>query len=254
MQIKNVIIGNLNIRYYQSDVFDKNNALVYLHGWGSEAGHFKNILEKCGSFIAPDLPGFGGSSTPDGDWSLRDYADFLEKFLGKFGIENPILAGHSFGGSVIIKYCASGGQTKKIILIDSAGIRQKSLRIYLYVFIAKLGKIFFSLPGLNLVQNKARKKFHKVIDADDFSNLTAGPLKETFKNIIGEDLRQDMGRIEVDTTIIWGEDDLATPLREGEMMKNLIRNSKIFVIKKAGHYVFSDQEDIFKEIFLPALN
>ncbi len=254
MQIKNVIIGNLNIRYYQSDVFDKNNALVYLHGWGSEAGHFKNILEKCGSFIAPDLPGFGGSSTPDGDWSLRDYADFLEKFLGKFGIENPILAGHSFGGSVIIKYCASGGQTKKIILIDSAGIRQKSLRIYLYVFIAKLGKIFFSLPGLNLVQNKARKKFHKVIDAKDFSDLTAGSLKETFKNILEEDLRSEMEKINAETVIIWGKNDLTTPLGEGLIINKLIKNSHLFVIKNAGHYPFLDNEEEFTEIFLKEIN
>lgn len=247
---KNVIIENKNISYYQSDIINKNNVLVYLHGWGSEASHFKNILEKCGSFIAPDLPGFGASSMPDGKWSLDDYARFLKKFLEKFGLENPVLAGHSFGGSVIIKYCAKGEKAKKIILIDSAGIRQKSLRISLYVFISKLGKIFFSLPGLSLMQNKARKKFHKVIDANDFSNLTAGSLKETFKNVIGEDLQEEMKKINVDTVIIWGEKDLTTPVREGRLINNLIKNSKFFMIKNAGHYPFIDNEKDFSKIFL----
>jgi pimeloyl-ACP methyl ester carboxylesterase len=250
MQLKNIIINNLNIRYYQSDVFNKNNALVYLHGWGSEAGHFKNILEKCGSFIAPDLPGFGGSSMPAGDWLLGDYADFLEKFLKKLGVENPTLAGHSFGGSVIVKYCARGGQTKKIILIDSAGIRQKSLRIYLYMLIAKTGKIFFSLPGLSLIQDKVRKKFHKVIDANDFSNLTAGTLKETFKNILEEDLRSEMEKINAETVIIWGKNDLTTPLNEGLIINKTIKNSHFFVIKNAGHYPFLDNEKEFTEVFL----
>ncbi len=251
---KNVIIENKNISYYQSDTIDKNNVLVYLHGWGSEASHFKNILEKCGSFVAPDLPGFGESSILDSDWSLRDYANFLKNFLEKFNIENPVLIGHSFGGSVIIKYCVKGEKVKKIILIDSAGIRDKSLKLYLYVFIAKIGKIFFSLPGLSLIQNKARKKFHKVIDANDFSNLTAGSMKETFKNVIGEDLREEMKKINIDTVIIWGEKDLTTPVREGRLICNLIKNSKLFMIKNAGHYPFIDNEEGFSEIFLSALN
>lgn len=250
MRIKNVIIDNLNIRYYQSDIFNKNNTLVYLHGWGSEAGHFKNVMEKCENFIAPDLPGFGGSAMPDSDWSLNNYANFLEKFLEKFGVENPMLAGHSFGGSVIIKYCSKGRQAKKIILIDSAGIRQKSLRIYLYILIAKLGKIFFSLPGLNLLQNKARKKFHKVVNADDFSNLTAGVLKETFKKVIGEDLQEDLKKINISTAIIWGEGDITTPVKEGELMHKLVKGSKMFIIRGAGHYPFIYNEKEFAEIFL----
>jgi pimeloyl-ACP methyl ester carboxylesterase len=250
MQIKNIIIDNLDIKYYQSDVFDKNNVLVYLHGWGSEAGHFKKVLEKIDNYIAIDLPGFGKSGAPGDVWTVKKYSLFLKEFLKKLEIKNPILAGHSFGGSVIIKYSAEGGSAKKIILIDSSGIRQKSLRIYLYIFIAKLGKMFFSLPGLNLIQSKIRKKFHKVIDAEDFSNLTAGAMKETFKKVIEEDLQEDLKKININTAIIWGEKDITTPIKEGELMRKLVKNSKLFIIKNAGHYPFIDNEKEFLEVFL----
>ena len=246
---KNLIVKNLKINYYQSNVLDKNNTLVFLHGWGSEAAHFRETLEKCENFIAIDLPGFGGSDMLKDVWTVNDYSDFLKDFLEKLEIRNPILAGHSFGGSIIIKYCASEGTAKKIILIASSRIRQRSMRIYFYIFLAKLGKLFFSIPGLNLIQNKAKAKFHKVVNAEDFSNLTAGPLKETFKNILEDDLQEDLKKIKTDASIIWGDRDITTPIKEGELMHKLIKGSNIFVVKGAGHYVFTDKKDEFNKIF-----
>lgn len=250
---KNIIVDDLKISYYQSEELNKNGTLVYLHGWGSEVKHFLSTLEKCNNFIATDLPGFGKSEMLKEIWTINDYSNFLKKFLEKLEIKSPILAGHSFGGSIIIKYCAEGGEAKKIILIASSGIRQKSLRIYFYIFLAKIGKLFFSIPGLNLIKNKAKKKFHKVVDAEDFSNLTDGSLKESFKNVVGEDLKEDLKKIKADTCVIWGEKDMITPLNEGLLMNKLIEGSKLFIIKEAGHYVFIDREEEFNKTFLNAI-
>lgn len=250
---KKIIIYNLAVNYYVSENFNNNSPLVYIHGWSSEARHFGRVLEKCDNFIAIDLPGFGKSEMLKTIWTTGHYADFLKSALKKLEINNPILAGHSFGGSVIIKYSANGGKAKKIILIASSGIRQKTIRIYFYIFLAKLGRLFFSLPGLNPIKNKAKKKFHKVIDAEDFSRLTDGPLKETFKNIIGENLKEDLKKIKTDACLIWGKKDITTPLNEGIIMKKLIKGSKIFVIEGAGHYVFLDKEEEFNKIFLNAI-
>ncbi len=250
---KNLIVKNLKINYYQSDILDKNNVLVFLHGWGSESTHFSKTLEKCGNFIAIDLPGFGESDMLKEVWDIKDYADFLKSFLEKLEIKNPILAGHSFGGSIIIKYCAKGGAAKKIILIASSGIRQRSLKIYFYIFLAKLGKLFFSIPGLRLMQNRAKNKFREFVNAEDFSNLSAGELKETFKNILEEDLQEDLKKIKTNASIIWGDKDITTPIKEGELMHKLIKDSDFFVIKGAGHYVFLDKRDEFNKIFLRSL-
>jgi len=252
MSQKNIIIKNLKVNYYQSDVLDRDNVLVFLHGWGSEASHFLYVLKKCGNFIAIDLPGFGKSDTLREAWTIGDYADFLKNFLEKLEIRNPILAGHSFGGSVIIKYCAEGGAAKKIILIASSGIRQRSLKIYFYILLAKFGKLFFLIPGLNLIQDKAKSKLHKIVNAEDFSKLTAGELKETFKNILEEDLQEDLKKIKVSASMIWGEQDRETPLRDGLLMNKLIKNSKIFIIKNAGHYAFLDKREEFNKIFYEA--
>ncbi|MFA6184041.1 MAG: alpha/beta hydrolase [Parcubacteria group bacterium] len=248
LQGKDIIIQNLHIKYYQSRVIDKNNILIFLHGWGSQASHFQKTLAKCENFIAIDLPGFGDSEMPQTPWSLDDYANFVKDFLEKLEIRNPILAGHSFGGAIGIKYCAEGNQIKKLILIGSAGIRKKNIKKYIYFIIAKFFKLFFSLPGIQKVRIIARKWFYKIIDSEDYIN--SGALKDTYLNVISEDLTDDLVKIIMPTVLIWGQNDTDTPSNNGKLMHQLIKNSQLYIIPKAGHYVFLDNEKDFNEIFL----
>ncbi len=248
---KNIIVENLNINYYQSNDADRNKTVVFLHGWASEALIFRNLLNKCSNFITVDFPGFGKSDFPQKAWGVSDYSDFLGKFLNNLNIKNPILIGHSFGGRIIIKYCAQGGTAKKIIIIGGAGIRNKSLKLFFYNAGAKAFKFLFSLPGLNVFYKGIRGKFYKAIKSEDYVN--SGKLKETFKKIISEDLSEDIRKIRSNTVLIWGEKDAETPLIDGIKMNKLITNSKLCVIKDSGHYVFLDNPNEFNKIFLKEL-
>ncbi|EKE21028.1 MAG: Alpha/beta hydrolase fold protein [uncultured bacterium] len=247
-QGKDVIVKDLRIKYYQSDVVNNDNVLVFLHGWGSQAAHFQKTLEKCSNFIAIDLPGFGGSEIPEKAWSLDDYADFVKNFLQKLDIKNPILAGHSFGGAVAIKYCAQGNEIQKLILIGSAGIRKKNIKKYIYFVMAKVFKLLFSLPGMQKLRNITRKMFYKAIDCEDY--IDAGALKDIYLNVISEDLTNDLKKINFPTVLIWGENDMDTPVNNGKLMHQLIKDSQLHIISDAGHYVFLDNEKEFNEIFL----
>ena len=60
-------------------------------------------------------------------------------------------------------------------------------------------------------------------------------MKDTFKNVISEDLAQFTGFIRVPTIIIWGDKDKSTPFEDAQFMNNKIKNSKLVVINGAGH-------------------
>ncbi len=246
MRERNFIIDNLKINFYESDTLNKENALVFLHGWGSESLHLKSIFEKCNDYIAIDLPGFGKSELPKEIYGVNEYAVFLDSFLKKLGIKNPILIGHSFGGSVIIKYIADGGEAKKMILIASAGIRIKTFKKTIYKYFAKLARAFFLFPGLKGKKEKFKKDFYEKIGSDYYN---AGPLVESFKKIVATDLRSELNKIETETVLIWGEDDRLTTLDQARLIHNLIKNSKLFIIKNAGHFSFLDKPDEFNKIF-----
>ena len=245
------IVDNLSICYYQAAPFDSNGALVFLHGWGSQASQFLKTLEKCQNVIALDLPGFGESQMPHTAWSIGDYADFLKKFFEKLHIGRPMLVGHSFGGNIAIKYCARYGDVRRLILIGSAGIRRKTLKKFFYFILAKVLKVTAFIPGVSQAQESVRKSFYTAIGSVDY--IQAGALMEIYRKNIGEDLSGDMGRIDTVTTLIWGANDTVVPLSDGQLTQTLIKGSKLSVVPDAGHYVFLDNQTDFEKVFLAAI-
>jgi pimeloyl-ACP methyl ester carboxylesterase len=245
---KEIIIDNLRINYYQSLELKTDGTLVFLSGWQANALIFKKNFDWVDNYVAIDWPGFVESEQPVSIWGLREYADFLEKFLEKLEISKPILVGHSFGGSVAIKYVVNGGLAKKMILIDSAGIRRKSFKKAIYLIGAKIVKFFLWLPVIRKYKQAIRKKFYQSIDSVDY--IEAGEMGQIYKKIINEDLTDDLQKVKIKTVLIWGEKDKATPIEDGRLMNKLISNSELFVVKDAGHFPFLDKEEEFKKIFM----
>lgn len=252
MQQKSIIIDNLKISYLASDQLNQKKVLVFLHGWQSEASHLKPIFQQCQNFVALDLPGFGQSEQPKSVWSIQNYAEFLTKFLAKLGIINPILVGHSFGGSIIIKYCAQGNLAKKIILIDAAGVRNQSWRITGYKYLAKILKLFLTIPGISHFKETIRQKAYKAIDSEDY--VHAGSMREIYRQTIKEDLQADMKKNSIPTVLIWGQNDSATPLENAQLMVKKMQQARLLVIEKAGHFPFIDQPEKFNQIFFTEIN
>ena len=248
---KEIIIQNLKIKYIQSNEFSPENTFVFLHGWKSESTHLSTIFKDLDNYIALDFPGFGESDNHEGVWGVSEYADFLKMFMKKLGIVAPILVGHSFGGSIAIKYVSCGGKIKRLILISSAGIRNKTKTIRLYGSIARISGLFFCLPFLTAHKKRLRKVFHGLIGSEDYAE--AGMFEEDFKKIINEDLRCDMEKVEVKTFLIWGEEDKATPIGLAYKMSRLIKKSRLYVIKNAGHFVFLENPTDFEVAFKKSL-
>ena len=93
-----------------------------------------------------------------------------------------------------------------------------------------------------------RDKIYKKMGAEDY--VATPELKETFINVIDEDLTHYLEKITQQTLLIWGENDDATPVSQAKIMKEKIKNSKLIVVPNAGHFSFVDKPEIVgKEIF-----
>ena len=75
-------------------------------------------------------------------------------------------------------------------------------------------------------------------------------MKETFKNVVAEDLSQFTGFIRVPTVIIWGNKDKSTPIDDAYFMNNKIKNSKLVVIEGMGHALNKECPDVLAEKIL----
>ncbi|MBQ4612203.1 MAG: alpha/beta hydrolase [Clostridia bacterium] len=228
------------VSYIDSDPANEQNkpVLLFLHGWGAPAETYRLILDHLNGYcrvVAPDLPGFGGSEEPPEAWSVDDYVEWTLAFAAALGLERVILMNHSFGGRVSIKLLARDAcalSVQKAVFMDAAGIRPKrTVKYYAKVYSYKLAKRLF--PAY------AKKRQGKVGSAD-YRN--ASPLmRQTMVKCINEDLTALLPRIRVSTLLIWGEEDTATPLRDGKLMEKKIPDAGLVVLPGAGHFGFAQQ-------------
>ena len=140
-------VKDWNINY---ETFGNGNPVVLLHGWLTDMETMRpiaNSLSKNFQVYLIDVVGFGKSDLPKDPLTSDDFGDFLKELLDKLNIKNPILIGHSNGGRIIINSVGRGiVNPKKIILIDSAGLKPKrSLAYHIKVSIFKFGKILLNL-------------------------------------------------------------------------------------------------------------
>lgn len=216
--------------------------LVFLHGWGVSSEIWRPLyyfFKDEFNIYDLDLPGFG--KTPiEKIMDLKDYADFVYRYLKDNKIEQPIIIGHSFGGTVAVKLALlySDG-ISKLILVDASAIRQPRRKIILLKKTADILK--------PLLSEKLRKFILKLLkyNKTDYSQIESLELKETFKKIINEDLKPDLYLIKSPTLVIWGEKDKITPINEGKIISENIPDAKLSIIKNTGHFPFLEKPEEF---------
>lgn len=244
---KKIIINNLLINYYSSLPDKKSNkTLVFLHGWGVDSQTWLSLFDLLKNFpyvlYFVDLPGFGQSQTPAKDFYLDDYVNVVENFIKKLNLKNIVLFGHSFGGRITIKLAAKNPDyLEKVVLVDSAGIYHHSQVKTFKLLIALIIRPIFQFSFMQTF----RQKIYQLTGNEEYLAIPA--LSKTFSHIVSEDLTSYLSKIKLPTLIIWGDkdDNEASTIADAQLMKKSIKNSKLEILKEAGHFSFLDQPKEF---------
>lgn len=218
------------------------NPVILLHGWLTDLETMRplaNNLQNNFKVYLVDVVGFGKSDLPEAPLTSNDFGDFLAELVKKLDIENPILIGHSNGGRIIINAVGRGlVNPKKVVLIDSAGLKPKrKLGYYAKVGFFKTGKFFLNLlPNVSKVKEFKEKLLNKVGSSD----YKASPvvLKETMKIILNEDSTKLLPNIKAPTLLIWGTADTATPLTDAIKMEQLIPDAGLVKYVGGSHFAY----------------
>jgi pimeloyl-ACP methyl ester carboxylesterase len=243
--VKQIVVNNLLVSYSEQ-TGDSGQALLFLHGWRSNKEIWNNLFGQLSivncELFALDLPGFGQSQIPSMPMTVGDYANVAAEFIKKLELKNVIVVGHSFGGRVGIKLVSQNpGLISKLILVDSAGFPMAESKKKIMSMAAKIVKPIFK-PKL---MQGLRRQIYQKIGAEDY--VATPELQKTFVNITSEDLTEDLKNIKIPALIISGENDTDTPVEFAKKMHSLIPNSKILILKNAGHFSFLDQPEEFTE-------
>lgn len=216
--------------------------VVLIHGLGSEAQQDWVVLApyllRAGYHVyAMDLLGYGRSAKPSElTYSISEEAKFVESFLDANHLTSIALGGVSMGGWIAAKVALDRPDlVARLMLFDSAGMKfQLSFDQAIFTpqtepqvdqLMAVVTPDAPRLPQFVKADFIRRTKRDGWVVRRALASMTSG----------ADDLDQKFSALKMPLLIVWGRDDVMTPLSLGESMHLAAPQSSLAVYDGCGH-------------------
>lgn len=259
-EYKNIKVGKYNLTYWDEGL--KNNVTIcFLHGYtGDIDGWYFQVSEYSKKYrcLAHNHRCHGSSDSIDEPVTIKDLSEDFFEFLNKLKIkEKVIVNGHSMGGMIAQQFTLDHpDRVKALILTDTApklpleeGMLEQVEKMGVYQ-LAKLMAKMFNIPLRK--RPPELQEYYKNLEEWDVEKKKKIPtfVGVNFLKAIGHwDVVNRLPEIKVQTLIIFGEKDTMTDrVQYSDLLNEKIPNSKLIVIKDAGHGPPTEQTDEYNKI------
>ncbi len=214
---------------------------MLLHGYLSSKEAFAAQIAYFSRFYrvtALDFIGFGESAPLESAFSVGDYAEWTKEVLRLLGVEKPHVIAHSFGCRVAVKMAALSADTAifdKILLTGPAGV------------ILKRGFSYrVKVRAYRMVKRIAPRFAEKRFGSKEYRALSS-VMKESYKKIVNEDLRECARKIKNQVLIAEGKADKTTTMNEAKAYLQAFPNAQLREMG-GGHFAFAEYPTVFNMI------
>jgi pimeloyl-ACP methyl ester carboxylesterase len=255
---------------------EEGETVVLLHGGGTDSAWLSwqpVILALSPRFrvIAPDLPGYGKSDTPQISYTLDTYIDFVKRLLDQLGVARATLAGVSMGGGIAIGFTlAYPERVQRLVPVDTYGIQRRypgGLWGYILVRMEWLNRFSWWLLGRSRALTRASLQqifYDPGVLPDDLVNEVYEEIRrpkagvafcsfqkhEVLKNGLRTVFLDRLGEIEAETLFIHGENDRLVPLECAREAHARLPGSRLEIIPACGHWPQREKPQDFNRILL----
>jgi pimeloyl-ACP methyl ester carboxylesterase len=207
--------------------------VVLLHGPGESAANWMRVLPDLVTthrVVAPDLPAHGASGMPDGPLDAERVLGWLDELIERTCASPPVLVGHVLGGAIAARFAIDrGDRLGRLVLVDALGLARfwpaPRFALTMLGFQARpnertynrfMRQCSFDLDGLREEMGERWEPFvsYNVDSARGPGAKAAGRLMRGLG--LPRLPPEDLERIAVPTTLIWGRHDRALRLRIAE--------------------------------------
>jgi len=257
--------GDVRIHYHE---IGTGYPLICIHGAGPGATAWSNFKGNVGELskhyraILMDMPQYGKSDKPIIEGGrLAFLARVVRDFMEALDIKRAHFVGNSMGGQAALKLAIDyPDNVDRVVVIGSAPI--------------KAGSIFQPMPleGIRNIRNYYRNdgpslsKMRQVLESlvCNTSLITDEIVQERYQASIdpetvevfkkppaeAEDLYFELGKVRAKTLLAWGQDDRAGALDVALLMLRLLRDGRLYVFPRCGHWAHVEHRDEFNRIVL----
>ena len=225
--------------------------IVLLHGMLGDLSNWTHTIEDLVHqgyrVITPVMPVY---DLPLRKTSVPGLASYMHDFIQHLGLDQAILVGNSLGGHIALLYALDHPEyVAAMVLSGSSGIYEahlgtSTMRRYDREFIRERTELTFYDPVhatdelidemLELVSDRPRAlRLIKIARSAD-------------KEIVTDQL----GKLDMPTLLVWGNNDVITPPDVGEEFRDRMPNAELHFIDKCGHAPMIEHPQTFNEIML----
>ena len=248
-----VVLNGMQVHLRDEGPRDDPQPIVLLHGTSASLHTWEGwvaALKGQHRVITVDLPGFGLTGpSPDGDYHLPHYADFVVSVLDHLQLKQVVLGGNSLGGE--IAWMTAVGHPErvgKLVLVDAGGYPFKTEGMPIGFKIARipvLKPLMARLLPRGMIESSVRSVY------GDPSKVTPELIDRYYELTLREGNRESLTarfsqsplgayadqikQIRQPTLIIWGgQDRLITP-DNADKFQHDIAGSRLVMFDKLGH-------------------
>ena len=240
--------------------------VVLLHGIGGGKAQWApqlDLLAKHGwRAIAWDMPGYGESALPEGDYTFAELGASLIRLLDALAIGRAIVLGHSMGGMVALEaYAQAPERFAGLILACTSPAFGKADGDWQRQFIGE--RLAPLDAGLGMGEMAARQVPRMMTvaapaDARERAMAIMGAVPEAtyraaLRCLVTFDRREVLPRIAVPTLAVAAAEDTQAPPPVMEKMAGRIAGAEFGLLPACGHLANLERPDAFGAVVLEFL-
>jgi pimeloyl-ACP methyl ester carboxylesterase len=241
-------IEGTRVRYL--DTGGEGEPVVMIHGFASSLETWDAVrpaIEKNRRIIAMDLKGFGWTDRPEGDYSPEAQARLVLGLMTQRGVDRATIVAHSWGASVALAVALMSPERVQRMALYDAWVYEAQLPPFFHWSRAPgVGEALFSLYYPERADERMSLAFYDrslvsepLVEAVEAALERPGTLAAALAAVRGQRYAQVEGRyrtVKQKVLLLWGREDLVTPLSYGERLAHDLPGSRLIVYPTCGHF------------------
>ncbi len=237
---RHVRVGSETVPYR---VAGEGEPVVMMHGLGGSS--------RCWAWTVPalarryrvylvDLPGFGTLRRLHRQFELRSASAWLEEWMRAAGVGRAHLVGHSMGAFISTQLATTvPALVDRLVLVSAAGVPTgRSI----------LGCLRRIPAGW---RHRVPGAWRLVVP--DAMLTRPSVVWRTARELLAQDVGPTLQAVRAPTLVIWGADDPLVPAACAEVFRRGIPDSRVLLLRRAGHMPMLTRVDEFNRALLAFL-